>query len=296
MHGPGRAEGAGAQIAWPCMRSPWPHSLRPPAHPPRPAFGARSVFGAAAAMLPAAAAQAEDAAGVASSRMSYSRFLEYLDMGRVKKVGTAAPWAAAGAARAREGGPGAGTGAERSTATGRPATRATHGPAPPRLRPSLPPARPPHPPPSSGRPVRERHHCHRGGGVPRAGQPRAARARPAARHQRRAAAEVQVGCPPACLPLGSSLACSRHSLGAAPQQAVGWPGRASSTCAAGVRKIKMGWIVASGADDCPRVQAAAAVLQQQHHRPSPPPARPPAGRRTSTSPHTATPRTAVPCS
>lgn len=47
----------------------------------------RSVFGAAAAaLLPVAAAKADDAAGVASSRMSYSRFLEYLDMGRVKKV------------------------------------------------------------------------------------------------------------------------------------------------------------------------------------------------------------------
>lgn len=34
----------------------------------------------------AKAARAEDAQGVASSRMSYSRFLEYLDMGRVKKV------------------------------------------------------------------------------------------------------------------------------------------------------------------------------------------------------------------
>ena len=32
------------------------------------------------------AARAEDSQGVASSRMSYSRFLEYLDMGRVKKV------------------------------------------------------------------------------------------------------------------------------------------------------------------------------------------------------------------
>lgn len=31
-------------------------------------------------------ARADDAGGVASSRMSYSRFLEYLDMGRVKKV------------------------------------------------------------------------------------------------------------------------------------------------------------------------------------------------------------------
>ncbi|KAG1678901.1 hypothetical protein FOA52_003569 [Chlamydomonas sp. UWO 241] len=37
-----------------------------------------------AAVMPAKAA--EEAAGVASSRMSYSRFLEYLDMGRVKKV------------------------------------------------------------------------------------------------------------------------------------------------------------------------------------------------------------------
>lgn len=46
-----------------------------------------SVLGAAAALLPAAAAKAaDDAQGVASSRMSYSRFLEYLDMGRVKKV------------------------------------------------------------------------------------------------------------------------------------------------------------------------------------------------------------------
>lgn len=32
------------------------------------------------------AAAADDQQGVASSRMSYSRFLEYLDMGRVKKV------------------------------------------------------------------------------------------------------------------------------------------------------------------------------------------------------------------
>ena len=50
-------------------------------------------------MLPAVAAKAanaaEDAAGVASSRMSYSRFLEYLDMGRVKKVRpTTAMWTA----------------------------------------------------------------------------------------------------------------------------------------------------------------------------------------------------------
>jgi cell division protease FtsH len=36
--------------------------------------------------LLAKAARADDAQGVASSRMSYSRFLEYLDMGRVKKV------------------------------------------------------------------------------------------------------------------------------------------------------------------------------------------------------------------
>lgn len=46
----------------------------------------KNVMGAAAALLPAAAAKAEDANAVASSRMSYSRFLEYLDMGRVKKV------------------------------------------------------------------------------------------------------------------------------------------------------------------------------------------------------------------
>lgn len=48
-----------------------------------------SVLGAAAALVPAAAARAaDDAQSVASSRMSYSRFLEYLDMGRVKKVGS----------------------------------------------------------------------------------------------------------------------------------------------------------------------------------------------------------------
>ena len=45
------------------------------------AVGAAPLFGAIKA------ANAEDAQGVASSRMSYSRFLEYLDMGRVKKVG-----------------------------------------------------------------------------------------------------------------------------------------------------------------------------------------------------------------
>ena len=39
--------------------------------------------------MPAAAASAADDAGVASSRMSYSRFLEYLDTGRVTKVGFA---------------------------------------------------------------------------------------------------------------------------------------------------------------------------------------------------------------
>ncbi len=50
-----------------------------------------------AALLPASAAKADDAS-VASSRMSYSRFLEYLEMGRVKKVSGAAltldlgPW------------------------------------------------------------------------------------------------------------------------------------------------------------------------------------------------------------
>ncbi|EIE25977.1 hypothetical protein COCSUDRAFT_22213 [Coccomyxa subellipsoidea C-169] len=46
----------------------------------------RRALAAAVAVVPAAAARAEDASGVASSRMSYSRFLEYLDMGRVKKV------------------------------------------------------------------------------------------------------------------------------------------------------------------------------------------------------------------
>jgi cell division protease FtsH len=47
----------------------------------------RNVFTSVAALAPVAAAKAaDDAAGVASSRMSYSRFLEYLEMGRVKKV------------------------------------------------------------------------------------------------------------------------------------------------------------------------------------------------------------------
>lgn len=42
---------------------------------------------AAAAVLPAGSAlAADDANNIASSRMSYSRFLEYLDMGRIKKV------------------------------------------------------------------------------------------------------------------------------------------------------------------------------------------------------------------
>ena len=46
-----------------------------------------SALLAAAAILPAGSAlAAEDANNIASSRMSYSRFLEYLDMGRVKKV------------------------------------------------------------------------------------------------------------------------------------------------------------------------------------------------------------------
>ncbi len=50
-----------------------------------------SALAAAVAAVPAAAAlvpaaRAADDTGVASSRMSYSRFLEYLDMGRVKKV------------------------------------------------------------------------------------------------------------------------------------------------------------------------------------------------------------------
>lgn len=46
---------------------------------------------AAASVLPVAAARAEDPNSVASSRMSYSRFLEYLDMDRVKKVGDLSP-------------------------------------------------------------------------------------------------------------------------------------------------------------------------------------------------------------
>mmetsp|Transcript_2612 Transcript_2612/g.4124 ORF Transcript_2612/g.4124 Transcript_2612/m.4124 type:complete len:710 (+) Transcript_2612:83-2212(+) len=48
-------------------------------------FLKKAMLGAAA-VLPASAAFAADDAGVASSRMSYSRFLEYLDMDRVKKV------------------------------------------------------------------------------------------------------------------------------------------------------------------------------------------------------------------
>ena len=46
----------------------------------------RGMLAGAAISLPAAAAKADDQNAVASSRMSYSRFLEYLDMGRVKKV------------------------------------------------------------------------------------------------------------------------------------------------------------------------------------------------------------------
>jgi cell division protease FtsH len=49
----------------------------------------KGVAGALAAVLPALVAKrasAADEQGVASSRMSYSRFLEYLDMDRVKKV------------------------------------------------------------------------------------------------------------------------------------------------------------------------------------------------------------------
>lgn len=49
--------------------------------------GCNRALVAAASILPVAAAKAEDPNGVASSRMSYSRFLEYLDMDRVKKVG-----------------------------------------------------------------------------------------------------------------------------------------------------------------------------------------------------------------
>ena len=52
-----------------------------------------SALAASVAVLPAfgrvgAAKAADEGQGVASSRMSYSRFLEYLDMGRVKKVQT----------------------------------------------------------------------------------------------------------------------------------------------------------------------------------------------------------------
>jgi len=50
----------------------------------------KNAMTAALAAMPAAAAlpalAADDAQGVASSRMSYSRFLEYLEMGRVQKV------------------------------------------------------------------------------------------------------------------------------------------------------------------------------------------------------------------
>ncbi|GFR50599.1 hypothetical protein Agub_g12874 [Astrephomene gubernaculifera] len=49
-------------------------------------FLRNAVAAAAATLVPALAAKADDANGVASSRMSYSRFLEYLEMGRVKKV------------------------------------------------------------------------------------------------------------------------------------------------------------------------------------------------------------------
>lgn len=67
------------------------------------ALSPRSLLAGAGALAGASAARADDAAGVASSRMSYSRFLEYLEMGRVKKVGgrCAALQAASCVARAR---------------------------------------------------------------------------------------------------------------------------------------------------------------------------------------------------
>jgi cell division protease FtsH len=46
----------------------------------------RFLTGATTLATLAGSAKADDATNVASSRMSYSRFLEYLDMGRVKKV------------------------------------------------------------------------------------------------------------------------------------------------------------------------------------------------------------------
>lgn len=48
--------------------------------------GALSAFAAAAALAVAPQAKADDGVNVASSRMSYSRFLEYLDMDRIKTV------------------------------------------------------------------------------------------------------------------------------------------------------------------------------------------------------------------
>lgn len=48
-------------------------------------FLKKALF-AAGALAPVAAARADDQTNVASSRMSYSRFLEYLEMDRVKKV------------------------------------------------------------------------------------------------------------------------------------------------------------------------------------------------------------------
>lgn len=53
----------------------------------RPSLPLCSLLAGAGALAGTSAARADDAAGVASSRMSYSRFLEYLEMGRVKKVG-----------------------------------------------------------------------------------------------------------------------------------------------------------------------------------------------------------------
>jgi hypothetical protein len=120
------------------------------------------------ALIPAAAAKAaDDAQGVASSRMSYSRFLEYLDMGRVKKVRCAAPPPPTAASRARIYGRRGCTGQRRP---GR-APPAIH---PPRGGRSAPASRSPIPrrwldaacrPLAAGGPVRERHHRHRGGGV-----------------------------------------------------------------------------------------------------------------------------------
>jgi hypothetical protein len=72
----------GAHVHTESHPDPHPHPI-----PPTPILLSCSLVAGVSALTAANSARADDATGVASSRMSYSRFLEYLEMGRVKKVG-----------------------------------------------------------------------------------------------------------------------------------------------------------------------------------------------------------------